>query len=56
MIDQLVAEALPTKKYNIQTFMPSEGFDPAIQAMKWPQTYALDRTATDNGQGSDRHN
>jgi hypothetical protein len=29
--------------------MPSVGFEPAIIALKWPQTYALDRTATGMG-------
>lgn len=26
--------------------MPSDGFEPAILAIKWLQAYALDRTAT----------
>jgi hypothetical protein len=29
--------------------MPSAGFEPAIPATKWPQTYVLDRAATGNG-------
>ena len=29
--------------------MPSDGFEPAILAIKWLQTYALDRTATEIG-------
>jgi hypothetical protein len=32
-----------------QTFMPSEGFDPAIPASEQSQTHALDRTATGIG-------
>ena len=30
----------------------SAGFEPAISAIKWPQTYALDRTATGIGKCS----
>jgi hypothetical protein len=26
--------------------MPPAGFEPAIQASEWPQTYALERAAT----------
>ena len=29
--------------------MPSAGFEPAIPASKWLQTYTLDRTATVSG-------
>jgi hypothetical protein len=29
--------------------MPSPGYEPAIPASKWPQTYALDRAATEIG-------
>jgi hypothetical protein len=29
--------------------MPPAGFEPAIPAVKWPQTYALDRKATGIG-------
>ena len=29
--------------------MPSMGFEPTISAGKWPQTYALDHTATGTG-------
>jgi hypothetical protein len=29
--------------------MPSSGFEPAIPAVKWLQTYALDRTVTGIG-------
>jgi hypothetical protein len=32
--------------HNRQTSMPSSGFEPAIPASEWPQTDALDRTAT----------
>jgi len=29
--------------------MPPVGFEPKISADEWPQTYALDRAATDTG-------
>ena len=32
--------------HNRQTSMPPVGFEPAIPASEWPQTYALDRAAT----------
>jgi hypothetical protein len=32
-----------------QTTMPPAGFERAIPASEWPQTYALDRTATGIG-------
>jgi hypothetical protein len=58
MIDQLVALALPVDKihHNRQISMHSAEFDPAIPAIKLSQTYALDRTTTDIGRGSLRHN
>jgi hypothetical protein len=30
--------------------MPREGFEPAIPATKWPQTYVLDHAATGIGE------
>ena len=30
--------------------MPPAGFEPAIPAGEWPETYALDRTATGTGE------
>jgi hypothetical protein len=50
--DQLVADAAKCtthKKYNRRTFMASAKFEPAVLTMKRPQTFALDRTATDTG-------
>jgi hypothetical protein len=47
--DQLIVEtAIYTthNKHNRQTSTPSAPFEPAIPAIKWPQTYASDRTAT----------
>jgi hypothetical protein len=35
--------------------MPSAGFEPATPATKRPQTYALDRAATEVGNPSDYH-
>ena len=29
--------------------MPPVGFEPTIPASEWPQTYALDRAATETG-------
>jgi hypothetical protein len=52
MNDQLVAEdATYTthNKHKRRTSMPSTGFEPAIPAIQWPQTYALERTATGVG-------
>ena len=34
---------------NTNTSMPSAGFEPAIPAVKWLQTYVLDSTATETG-------
>jgi hypothetical protein len=51
--DQPVAEtSLPaqdntTYRHNRQTSIPSAGFEPATPATKRPQTYALDRAATE---------
>jgi hypothetical protein len=42
----LPAQDNTTYKHKRQTSMPLEGFEPAIPATKWPQTYALDRAAT----------
>jgi hypothetical protein len=36
-------------KHNRRTSMPLAGFEPAIPAIKWLQTYALDRTVTGIG-------
>jgi len=47
--DQSIAEAVPYTTHNEhtrRTFVPSAGFEHAIPAIKRPQTYALDRTAT----------
>jgi hypothetical protein len=41
-----------TQKHKRQTSMPSEGFEPATPATEWPQTYALDRAATEVGRSS----
>jgi hypothetical protein len=53
MSDQPVAEAsIDTGQHNIQTqetFMHTAGFEPAILATKRPQTYALERAATETG-------
>ena len=35
--------------HNRQIAMPPVGFEPTISAGEWPQTYALDRTATGTG-------
>jgi hypothetical protein len=35
--------------HNIQTSMPPVGFEPMFSVGKWPQTYALDHTATETG-------
>jgi hypothetical protein len=35
-------------KHKRQTSMSSVEFEPSISAMEWPQTKALDRTATGN--------
>jgi len=45
---QLAGVAVHTthKKHKRRIFMPSAGFKPTLQAVKWPQTYALDCTAT----------
>ena len=47
--DHLGAEAATNTRHNkqkIRTSMTSATFQPAIPAVKWPQTYALDSTAT----------
>jgi hypothetical protein len=47
--DQLITAVTNNKTHNIhkrQTFMSSAGFEPATQAIKVLQNYALDRTAT----------
>ena len=47
--DQLIAEAatyVTHNKHNRRTSIPSEGFEPPIPAIKQPQTYAVDHTAT----------
>jgi hypothetical protein len=52
MSDQFVAEAATYtthNKHKRRTYMPSAGFEPAIPAIKRPQTYASDRTATGIG-------
>jgi hypothetical protein len=49
MSDQLVAEAATYtthNKHKRRTYMPSEGFEPAIPAIERSQTNALDGTAT----------
>jgi ABC-type Na+ transport system ATPase subunit NatA len=38
-----------SNKVNNRKSMPSAGFEPAIPAIKHPQTYALDRAATGIG-------
>jgi hypothetical protein len=53
--DQPSQRPLPTQdntkyRHKGQTLMPSAGFEPTITAKKRPQTYALDRAATGNGQ------
>ena len=48
--DQLVAKAstyTTQNKHKRRTAMPSSEFEPLIPTIKWPQTYALDRTATE---------
>ena len=49
--DQFFAEISTWKHntHNIQTSMPSEGFEPTIPADERPQSYALDRVATGTG-------
>jgi hypothetical protein len=50
MSDQLVAEAATYtihNKYKRKTSMPSAVFEPEILHTERPQTYALDRTATE---------
>jgi hypothetical protein len=50
--DRLVAETTTYathNKHKRRTPMPSVGFEPAIPAIKRPQNYALDRTATGIG-------
>jgi hypothetical protein len=54
MNDQPVAKPLPTQdnttyKHKGQTSMPSAGFEPTIPATKCPQTYTLNRAATEVG-------
>ena len=34
---------------NRRTYMPPVGFEPTVSAGEWPQTHALDRTATGTG-------
>jgi len=54
MSDHLIAEAATYtthNKHNRQTFMTSEGFKPAIPAIKQLQTYASDCNATAIGIG-----
>jgi len=41
---------LPTKhttNTNVDTYVTSAGFEPAIPAIEWPQTYALGCTASE---------
>jgi hypothetical protein len=48
--DQPVAEACTyTGQHNRQISIPSSGFEPATPATERPQTYALDRAATEVG-------
>jgi hypothetical protein len=49
MSDQFLTKAATYttyNKYKRSTFMPSAGFEPVIPAIKLPQKYALNRTAT----------
>jgi len=50
--DQLIAEAatyITHNKHNRRTSIPSEEFEPPVPAIKQPQTYAVDHTATTIG-------
>jgi hypothetical protein len=51
MADQFVAETATYMTHNKHEsiFMRSGEFEPAILAIKWLQTYALDITATEFG-------
>jgi hypothetical protein len=42
-----------TNTYKRQTSMPPVGFEPAIPASAWPQTYALDCVANDDDDDDD---
>jgi hypothetical protein len=55
MSEQLVAEAATYTTHNKhkRTSMPSSGFEPAIRAAKWLQTYALNQMATEIGSFQD---
>ena len=46
---QLVAETSDKTQHSQQTTMPPVGFEPTISASERPQTYALDRPATETG-------